>query len=80
VVIAIARRQALDHRLRAQQLDRDSGTVAGTWQARKAGSAVTVSVELWSPASPAVRTAIGEQAERLAAFRRLRLSGVQVTD
>jgi hypothetical protein len=39
-----------------------------------------VSVELWSPASPAVRTAIGEQAERLAAFRRLRLSGVEVTD
>ena len=56
------------------------GEIAGTWRARKAGSAVTVSVELWSPASPAVRTAISEQAERPAAFRRLRLSGVEVTD
>ena len=56
------------------------GEIAGTWRARKAGSAVTVSVELWSPASPVVRTAIGKQAERLAAFRRLRLSGVEVTD
>jgi hypothetical protein len=56
------------------------GEIAGTWRARKAGAAATVFVELWSPASPAVRTAIGEQAERLAAFRHIRLSGVEIAD
>jgi hypothetical protein len=51
------------------------GEIAGTWRARKAGVAVTVSVELWSPAD---RTAIEEQAERLAAFRGLPLKAVDV--
>ena len=51
------------------------GEVVGTWRARKAGSAVGVSVELWRPAQ---RSAIEEQAERLADFRGLRLSAVYV--
>jgi hypothetical protein len=52
------------------------GEIAGTWRARKAGAAVTVAVELWSPASSAGRAAITEQADRLATFRRLTLKSV----
>jgi hypothetical protein len=55
------------------------GEIAGTWRARKAGGAVTVSVDLWAPVSPEVRTAIGEQAERLAAFRELSLKNLEIT-
>ena len=51
------------------------GELVGTWRAKKAGSAVTVAVELWHPAD---RRAIGEQAERLATVRGLRLTGVDV--
>jgi hypothetical protein len=51
--------------------------IVGSWRARKAGSAVTVSVALWQPAD---RAAIGEQAERLAALRGLRLTSVDVGD
>jgi len=53
------------------------GEIVGTWRARKAGSAVTVSVALWQPAD---RAAICEQAERLAALRGLRLTSVDVGD
>jgi hypothetical protein len=52
------------------------GEIAGTWRARKAGNAVTVSVELWASAR---RAAIEEQAERLAAFRRVGLRTVEVS-
>jgi hypothetical protein len=51
------------------------GEIVGTWRARKAGSAVSVSVELWRPAD---RKHVEEQAERLANFRGLRLAGVDV--
>ena len=53
------------------------GQIVGTWRARKAGAAVTVSVELWRPAD---RVAITDQAERLAAFRGLRLAAVEIGD
>ena len=53
------------------------GEIVGTWRARKAGTAVTVSVDLWAPAD---REAITEQAERLAGFRGLRLGGVDLAD
>ena len=53
------------------------GEIVGTWRARKSGAAVTVSVDLWAPAD---REAVTEQAERLAAFRGLRLDGVDVAD
>jgi hypothetical protein len=56
------------------------GEIAGTWRARKSGAAVTVSVQAWNAMSPAVRTAIGDQAERLAAFRRLTLARVGIDD
>ena len=51
------------------------GEIVGTWRGRKAGRAMTVSVELWSPAD---REAIGEQAERLAGFRELPLAGLEM--
>jgi hypothetical protein len=60
VAIPVTRRQVLDLRLRAQQLDRDSGIVVDR-------AVLGVLVD-------------GEQAERLAAFRELQLSGVEVTD
>jgi hypothetical protein len=52
------------------------GEIVGTWRARKAGAAVTVSVELWSPVD---RDAVAEQAERLATFRGLTLKSLEVT-
>ena len=54
------------------------GAVAGLWRPRKAGSALTVTVEPWTTPTPALRDAIGEQAERLAAFRGVRLKAVEV--
>ncbi len=54
------------------------GAVAGLWRPRKAGNALTVAVEPWTAFSPAVRAAVAEQAERLAAFRGVRLKAVEV--
>ena len=51
------------------------GEIAGTWRARRSGGSVRVTVSLWTGAP---RPAIAEQAERLAAFRGLRLSGLDV--
>lgn len=51
------------------------GEIVGSWRARKSGAAVSVSVELWSPAD---RDALVEQAERLAAFRQLELKNLEV--
>jgi hypothetical protein len=56
------------------------GAIVGTWRARKTGAAVTVSVDLWEPVQPAVRTAIGEQAERLAQFRGISLKAVDFSE
>jgi winged helix DNA-binding protein len=53
------------------------GEIVGTWRARKAGAAVTVSVRLWRPAD---RGTIADQAQRLAAFRGLRLSAAEIGD
>src|SRR5688572_11621819 len=50
------------------------GEIVGTGRARKAGAAVAVSVDLWTTAD---RGAIGEQAERLAAFRGLTLKSLE---
>jgi hypothetical protein len=54
------------------------GEIVGTWRAKKTGAAVRVAVDMWQPASPDVRAAVGEQAEGLAAFRGLRLTSVDV--
>ena len=53
--------------------------VVGTWRPRKSGKRLGLQVTLWDPVPPAGREAIGEQAERLAAYRRLTLGAVEVT-
>lgn len=53
--------------------------IIGTWRPRKSGSKLTVAVELWTGATTAVRAALTEEAERLAAHRRVRLAGVDLT-
>ncbi len=53
------------------------GALAGLWRPRKAGSSLTVAVEPWAPATAALRRAVEEQAERLAAHRGVRLKAVE---
>ncbi|HEY2203222.1 MAG TPA: crosslink repair DNA glycosylase YcaQ family protein, partial [Pseudonocardia sp.] len=53
------------------------GEIAGTWRPRRAGAALRVLVEPWRELPGPVRDAVGEQAERLAAHRGVRLSGVE---
>lgn len=53
-----------------------NGEIAGTWRPRKSGTKLTVQAELWVTASASVRSAITEEAERLAAHRQVRLSGI----
>jgi Winged helix DNA-binding domain len=52
------------------------GEIAGMWRPRKSGKSFKVLVELWAKPSPALRKAVGEQAERLAAHRHVALSAV----
>jgi hypothetical protein len=54
------------------------GEIAGMWRPRKSGKAFRVQVELWSKASTSVRAAVSGQAERLAAYRRVALSGIDI--
>ncbi|WP_100499758.1 winged helix DNA-binding domain-containing protein [Geodermatophilus chilensis] len=51
------------------------GEVAGTWRPRKAGSSMTVAVQLWTPVP---REAVTAAAERLAAFRGVVLKDVHI--
>jgi hypothetical protein len=53
------------------------GEIAGMWRPRKSGRNFKVHLDLWAKASPALRNAVGEQAERLAAFRQVSLSGIE---
>jgi Winged helix DNA-binding domain len=55
-----------------------AGEVVGTWRARTAGAAVTVSVVLWRSVPDSVRSAIGDQAEQLAQFRHISLKAVDI--
>jgi hypothetical protein len=54
------------------------GEIAGLWRPRKSGARFRVHVELWTKRSAALRGAVTEQAERLAAYRQVPLSGVDV--
>lgn len=54
------------------------GEVVGTWRARRAGAALDLAVQLWSQPRD-VRGELGEQAERLAAHRTLRLGKLEVS-
>jgi hypothetical protein len=50
--------------------------IVGSWRPRQSGDKLRVQVQPWTGLPPRTRTAIGEQAERLAAHRRVQLSGV----
>lgn len=52
------------------------GEVAGVWRPRKSGKRFRVAVEPWRELSEVERAAVGEQAERLARFRGIDLTGV----
>lgn len=52
------------------------GQIAGMWRPRKSGKHFRVHLELWEPVSASTRRAISEQAERLAAYRQVPLSGI----
>ena len=51
------------------------GEIAGTWRARRTGGTLTVSVQRWSPVP---RQTVTAAAERLAAFRNVRLKTVDI--
>ncbi|WP_033338268.1 winged helix DNA-binding domain-containing protein [Catenuloplanes japonicus] len=53
------------------------GDLLGTWRPRKQGKKFRLEITLWAPMD---RTAIEEQAERLAAFRGVQLTGLDLTD
>lgn len=52
------------------------GEVIGTWRPRTSGKKLTLALDEWVPLDPALRAAIGAQAERLATFRGLTLAGI----
>ncbi|MEW2145320.1 winged helix DNA-binding domain-containing protein [Micromonospora vinacea] len=52
------------------------GELVGTWRPRKSGKAFTVAVQPWQRLSDATRQAVTAQAEHLAAYRSVSLSGV----
>jgi len=52
------------------------GEIAGIWRPRQTGTRLKVQVELWATASSARRSAVADQAERLAAYRQVQLSAV----
>ncbi|MEO3780617.1 winged helix DNA-binding domain-containing protein [Micromonospora sp. B11E3] len=52
------------------------GELVGTWRPRRSGRTFTVAVRPWRALDPATRDAVVEQAERLAAYRAVNLTGV----
>ncbi|MGC4896701.1 winged helix DNA-binding domain-containing protein [Micromonospora sp. DT31] len=56
------------------------GELVGTWRPRKSGRTFTVAVQPWVKLSEGTRRAVAEQAERLAAYRAVTLTGVDVAD
>lgn len=54
------------------------GEIAGLWRPRTSGKHLRVYVELWAGTSASVNEAVTEQAERLAAYRRVSLSGIDL--
>jgi hypothetical protein len=54
------------------------GEIAGLWRPRRSGQNLRVHIELCAKASASARKAITEQAERLAAYRRVSLSGLDL--
>lgn len=52
--------------------------VVGTWRPRASGGTLALRLDPWQPLSPAVRARVEEEAERLAAHRGARLTGLEV--
>jgi Winged helix DNA-binding domain len=52
------------------------GELVGTWRPRQSGGKLTVAIQLWRKLSQASRRAVTEEAERLAAYRAVSLTGV----
>ncbi|SRR6266536_1638232 len=52
------------------------GELVGTWRPRQSGNRLTVAVQPWRKPSDAIRKAVTEQAEHLAAYRAVSLTGV----
>ncbi len=55
------------------------GEIAGWWRPRQSGAKLKVAGELWAPVAAARRREIEHEAERLAAFRDGRLTGVDIS-
>jgi len=55
-----------------------NGEVAGVWRPRKSGKRLRVQVTPWARMTASLRRAVEEQAERLAAYRQVQLSAVDV--
>ncbi len=56
------------------------GEIAGMWRPRKSGKTFIVHVDLWAKTSKSARDAIRDNAEQLAAYRQVPLSGIDFTD
>nr|WP_199865463.1 MULTISPECIES: crosslink repair DNA glycosylase YcaQ family protein [Frankia] len=56
------------------------GEIAGLWRPRASGAKLRLLVTPWRSVTPALRASITDQAERLAAFRQIRLVGVELDD
>jgi hypothetical protein len=56
------------------------GEIVGTWRARKSGTKLRLQVQLWAKAPASLRSAITEQADRLAAYRQAQLAGIDFAD
>lgn len=56
------------------------GEIAGTWRPRQAGARLKLHITLWASGSASLRRAVADQAERLAAYRRVQLSAIDFTD
>jgi len=56
------------------------GEIAGLWRPRKAARSLRLLIELWTSNTASVRASITEQAERLAAYRQVPLSGIDLQD
>jgi hypothetical protein len=54
------------------------GEIAGWWRPRKSGAKLKVAVDLWAPVPAVRKREIEHEAERLAAFREVRLAAVDV--
>jgi hypothetical protein len=55
-----------------------NGAIVGQWRPRASGAKLALAVELWTKVTPALRAGVRAQAERLAAFRHVRLSQVDI--